>query len=369
MPASFYSRLNPHLLPFTHEEILTLCRVFECTLPPSYPDGPALQDWLGTSIKKVRERLLGTESDSAADRLLLLRLECNVELLRHVVPPPAQTDNTTSRFLPPMFLNEADWLARNYAMPRYPASGLEVLRWLDATLRNLPVDSVSEDVLRRKLQDAATLLRERNTPPQASKADPSTPVGKESTTGPTNPLFERSGRVAGHNRLVSFLYLLIRDKLPAGTVEEVVRELNHPGEEARYSNGWLATYAEDIAKRIQTETAPEKGPRGLTNVSGGLLSAHGPTPRALRKTAQPQPRLPTRELHRGARSFVVPRGDQAPAEGHPGAAQGRALVRDPPGQPGLHGVRRGRSPPWSFVAALAKTGGGAFASCSLGSGP
>lgn len=71
-------------------------------------------------------------------------------------------------------------------------------------------------------------------------------------------LFERSGRVIGHNPLVSFLYDLMRDHLPPGVVERLVREAT-PGGSATphghwattYTNGWLAEYAKDVATRLQ----------------------------------------------------------------------------------------------------------------------
>ena len=54
-----------------------------------------------------------------------------------------------------------------------------------------------------------------------------------------------------HSRLVVFLYLLMRDKLPVGAVEECVQEVeksNNP--EFVLSNGYLGKYAEDLAERI-----------------------------------------------------------------------------------------------------------------------
>ena len=65
---------------------------------------------------------------------------------------------------------------------------------------------------------------------------------------------EASGRVNIDSKLVSFLYLLGRDCLPLGVIEELFRKnLNKDGEyesESQYSNGWLARWAEDLAERL-----------------------------------------------------------------------------------------------------------------------
>lgn len=67
-------------------------------------------------------------------------------------------------------------------------------------------------------------------------------------TGEDALLFERSDCVHCTSALVSFLYDLMRDHLPAGTVERLVREAV-PGT-TTYTNGWLANYASDLAQRL-----------------------------------------------------------------------------------------------------------------------
>lgn len=59
----------------------------------------------------------------------------------------------------------------------------------------------------------------------------------------------RSGSVDVHGRLVAFLYTLMRDEVPPGTVERIVRDSRDP--DCQYTNGWLAKYAEDLANRLQ----------------------------------------------------------------------------------------------------------------------
>lgn|SRR5690606_32968157 len=52
------------------------------------------------------------------------------------------------------------------------------------------------------------------------------------------------------NALVSFLYELMRDHLPCGTVEKLVNDENPNNIDIEFSNGYLARYAEDLANRL-----------------------------------------------------------------------------------------------------------------------
>jgi hypothetical protein len=65
-------------------------------------------------------------------------------------------------------------------------------------------------------------------------------------------LRQRSGDVKIEGKLVAFLYDLLRDHLAPGTVEELVRdaEKSAESETVSYSNGWIARYAEDLARRL-----------------------------------------------------------------------------------------------------------------------
>jgi len=61
---------------------------------------------------------------------------------------------------------------------------------------------------------------------------------------------QRSGSVTNRDRLAAFLYDLTRDLVPPGKIEELIRQLPKQGEEVKYTNGWLASYCEDVARRI-----------------------------------------------------------------------------------------------------------------------
>lgn len=60
-----------------------------------------------------------------------------------------------------------------------------------------------------------------------------------------------SGRVTSSDPLVLMLYLLGRDSVPIGRVEEVITHLRESEPEIVYTNGWLARWAEDAADRLR----------------------------------------------------------------------------------------------------------------------
>jgi len=59
----------------------------------------------------------------------------------------------------------------------------------------------------------------------------------------------RSGEVIIDCPLTSFLYTLMRDHLPAGEVERLVRD-SISNQAVAFTNGWLARYAEDATNRL-----------------------------------------------------------------------------------------------------------------------
>ena len=68
------------------------------------------------------------------------------------------------------------------------------------------------------------------------------------------PIRKRSGEVNSHDRLVGFLYILMREHLTAGEIESLMKEHVDPipeGDEFVFSNGWLAEHAKDLAKRLK----------------------------------------------------------------------------------------------------------------------
>jgi len=63
-------------------------------------------------------------------------------------------------------------------------------------------------------------------------------------------LRKASGEVDYKDRLTCFLYLLMRDDLPAGKVEQIVREAASSKGKCMFSNGWLAQYAHNLSKEL-----------------------------------------------------------------------------------------------------------------------
>jgi len=66
----------------------------------------------------------------------------------------------------------------------------------------------------------------------------------------TKQLREDSGAVVYTDALTSFLYELMRDHLPAGVVEQLVRTAVNEPEENVFTNGWLAKYANNLAEQL-----------------------------------------------------------------------------------------------------------------------
>ena len=58
-----------------------------------------------------------------------------------------------------------------------------------------------------------------------------------------------SGRVSGSDRLQHFVYVLVRDVVTPGRLEELVDNLPDGGGD--FTNGWLALYAKDVAERLR----------------------------------------------------------------------------------------------------------------------
>lgn len=66
-------------------------------------------------------------------------------------------------------------------------------------------------------------------------------------------LRERTGRVTSSDPLVSFLYLLMRDRMTVGDVEQLVLEISADTPPAVFTNGHLARYAKDLAARLRKD--------------------------------------------------------------------------------------------------------------------
>lgn len=62
-------------------------------------------------------------------------------------------------------------------------------------------------------------------------------------------LKEESGNIISEDKLVSFLYELMRDKITPGVVEELVN--NSQQTPVEFTNGYLANYAKHLAERLK----------------------------------------------------------------------------------------------------------------------
>lgn len=61
-----------------------------------------------------------------------------------------------------------------------------------------------------------------------------------------------SGSVTSQDPLVAFLYVLLRDQVSPGKLEDLIlNNVSQTPVETLYSNGWLANYCKDIAQRLR----------------------------------------------------------------------------------------------------------------------
>jgi len=75
-------------------------------------------------------------------------------------------------------------------------------------------------------------------------------VKKEERKQMNEELRERSGSVDSDDKLVSFLYELMRDCIAPSGIETIVRNSQYEGT-THYTNGYLANYAKDLAARLK----------------------------------------------------------------------------------------------------------------------
>lgn len=59
------------------------------------------------------------------------------------------------------------------------------------------------------------------------------------------------------SKVTAFLYFLLRDKVPAGDVECIMREIER-SDSYEFTNGWLAQYAAYLDKRLHSKGKVEK---------------------------------------------------------------------------------------------------------------
>lgn len=102
-----------------------------------------------------------------------------------------------------------------------------------------------------------------------------TTVGRKAASVVINSLLrEKSGSINLNGKLIDFLYCLMRDHLPIGTVESLVREVEIDDacsqcKENEYSNGWLALYAKNLSNRL----SDKKSNTELVKASKSLVEA------------------------------------------------------------------------------------------------
>ena len=65
----------------------------------------------------------------------------------------------------------------------------------------------------------------------------------------------QSGRVVSDDRVVWQIYTLLRDHVQPGVIERLVDDIeSSDNKTATFTNGWLAHYAIDLARRLKEKT-------------------------------------------------------------------------------------------------------------------
>lgn len=78
------------------------------------------------------------------------------------------------------------------------------------------------------------------------------------TNDPNADIRQASDNVIDTNKMVSFFYELMRDHLPSGVVEGIVRRVLDEDYDVHYCNGWLARHAQLIVERLFQSTRTER---------------------------------------------------------------------------------------------------------------
>ena len=67
-----------------------------------------------------------------------------------------------------------------------------------------------------------------------------------------------SGNITSTNKLTCLLYMLMRDEITFGALEEFVNEIEDWHEEFVFSNGWIVNYAKNLTKRLNNDNDIKK---------------------------------------------------------------------------------------------------------------
>jgi hypothetical protein len=84
-----------------------------------------------------------------------------------------------------------------------------------------------------------------------SVADPVDDGGEAALPHEDQQLTQAAGARQSDDRLASFLYSLMRDHVPAGVVQQCLRD--SPAGDTTYTNGFLFDYAEYVAGRLRAD--------------------------------------------------------------------------------------------------------------------
>lgn len=61
-------------------------------------------------------------------------------------------------------------------------------------------------------------------------------------------------KVKSLTRLECFIYILVRDCLPGGTLEEALQKARNLADEPLFTNGWMVNVAQKIARELNGQS-------------------------------------------------------------------------------------------------------------------
>jgi hypothetical protein len=92
---------------------------------------------------------------------------------------------------------------------------------------------------------------------ELDESKPREDAPRQGTLAPRSKrIHERSGSVETDDPWIVFLYLLMRDEVPVGVVGRFLREISDTSFPVKFCNGWLATYAVDVAAQLTRRARP-----------------------------------------------------------------------------------------------------------------
>lgn len=180
-------------------------------------------------------------------------------------PPSHIAFTDEAKKLLELALREALQLGHNYIGTEHVLLAVVRQDQSDAAKTLSNFYGISLTTVRQEIIKALTdgLSDSKAATPQTSTPDPREPEEGLKTPPEHHPfpdayskrMWEESGRFTSNETLTAFIFVLLRDYVQPGDLENIVAlvtdiRAEEGGQRIEYANGWLAQYAENIADRL-----------------------------------------------------------------------------------------------------------------------